>query len=293
MHIEDFNIQDKQDTTHTSACSIFLQLHLRRVGVEPEASADTPSHSPAQQGFSTPHYDSDSPTASSVDEVSPSEQPHGRNSQGAPQSHSGEGDEASSGGQEKQGFQAPQEDVESVGGQLAYKKDPLWAALADAEASVWENRPGSRPGSGRGAAEDKGDAADGTKERGPAEGEENEPNRKGSSEEGKASPAGSGVSGNGHGEAGPRDSDAKGQKDPQERLEGRVATEEIEEGDPDFEDKEGWRNEEGADPLLWGTVQGGERDKKEGAGDPLSTASSPPGKEGAPDTLGRRKSGRL
>jgi hypothetical protein len=228
--------------------------------------------------------------------VSPSEQPHGRNSQGAARSHSGEGDEASSGGQEKQGLQAPQEDVGSAGGQLAYKKDPLWAALADAEASVWENRLGSRPGSGRGAAGDKGDAADGTEGRGPAEGEDSGPTREGSSEEGKASPAGSGVSGNGHaehGEAGPRDSDAKGRKDLQERQEETVATQEIEEGDPDLEDKEGWRNEEGADPLLWGTVQGGERDKKEGAGDPLSTTSSPPGKEEAPDTLGRRKSGRL
>jgi hypothetical protein len=122
-------------------------------------------------------------------------------------------------------------------------------------------------------------AADGTEDRGPAEREEKGPDWKGpSSKEGKASPAGSGVSGNGHaehGEAGPRASDAKGQKDPQERQEGTVTTKEIEEGDPDLEDKEGWRNEEGADPLLWGTVQGGRETKKKGRGIPFQRLAAP------------------
>jgi hypothetical protein len=56
------NTAGARHDTHFSL--LFLQYHLRRVGVEPEASADTPSHSPAEQGLSTPHYDSDTPTTS-------------------------------------------------------------------------------------------------------------------------------------------------------------------------------------------------------------------------------------
>ncbi|GAQ85524.1 hypothetical protein KFL_002390160 [Klebsormidium nitens] len=272
--------------------NLHLQLHLRRVGVEPDASAASPAPSPARETvFSSSRYDSDT-TTTSADEGPPLERPSRRE-------QSGGVSEAPPAGHDEQRA-APHEE-ESVGAHLAYKKDPLWAALADAEASVWEDALEERAGSGRGG-------TPGSKEQEKAHGEGPRESEPGPEAQSPASPdAGktahadqdvakareSGAPSDGQGEAN------GGQEGDKERAQERhgggavAASGESDEGGSSEEDEEGWRKEEGADPLLWGAGRAGDKERQEGAGDPLSRASSLADREEVPDTLGKRTSGRL
>lgn len=189
-----------------------------------------------------------------------------------------------------------------MGAHLAYKKDPLWAALADAEASVWEDALEERTESGRGGTSGaKGEEeppGEGPRESEPGPGPERpalfDAAKTARADQDVARAGGSGAPSEGQGEAN------GGHGQDKERARGYTgggavaASRESDGGGSSEEDDEGWRKEEGADPLLWGAGRGADKERQEGAGDPLSRAGSlAVDTDEVPDTLGRRTSGRV